>query len=211
MRNNIVNHISQHGYMQRFHPDSRVPSNSPPVAPDPCPVYTNILPKSRPASLHERACSFCQRTFILAPSALSPAIAVLLMLVQMLILMLVPILHCWTRFAVPPCVYRLALRPAARALHPHRSDAALPTHVLLLQSSVAPRSSLPLPSGCRSLVAVMEPGCPHPYAKLPCANRENMLATNAPSPSSASHSSRPSPFPPCKSCPVSSPSCECPS
>ena len=75
MRNNIVNRISQHEYMQRFHPDSRVPSNSPSVAPDPCPVYTNILLKIRPASLHERASSFCQRTFILVPPALSPAIA----------------------------------------------------------------------------------------------------------------------------------------
>lgn len=155
MRNNIVNFISQHGYMQRFYPDSRVPSNSPPVAPDPCPVYTNTLPKTRPTSLHERASSFCQRTSILVPSALSPAVAVPLMLV------LVPILHCWTRFTVPPYVYCPFLRSAAPALHPHHSDAALPTHVLLLQSSVAPRSSLPLPSGCRRLVAMMEPGCPH--------------------------------------------------
>ena len=129
MRNNIVNYISQHGYTQCFHPDSRVPSNSPTVAPDPCPVCTNILPKTRPTSLHERASSFCQRTFILVPSALSPAIAVLLMLMLMLMLVLVsvlaPILHCRTRFDVPPRVYRPILRSAARALHPHRSDAAL--------------------------------------------------------------------------------------
>lgn len=85
------------------------------------------------------------------------------------------------------------------------------THVLLLKSSVAPRPSLPLPSGSRRLAAVMEPGVHIPYAELPCANRENMLATNAPSPSSASHLSRPSSFRSCKFSPVSFPSCECPS
>lgn len=43
------------------------------------------------------------------------------------------------------------------------------------QSSVAPRPSLPLPSGCRCLVAAMEPECRHAIRQLPCCQPRNML------------------------------------
>ena len=58
------------------------------MAPEPCPVYTNVLPKlDLPACMNVLA-RFAN-TFILVPPALSSAIAVPLMLILMLVLMLI--------------------------------------------------------------------------------------------------------------------------
>ena len=174
MRNNIVNYISQHGYTQCFHPDSRVPSSSPTVAPDPCPVCTNILPKTRPTSLHERASSVCQRTFILVPSALSPAIAVLLMLMLMLMLVLVlaPILHCWTRFDVPPRVYRpvsdLRRGPCIHIAQMPRYNACSASQIFRRAPFLASAAKRPSQVSCRDGIRVSTyhtPNCPVPTEK----------------------------------------------
>lgn len=194
---------------KRFHPDSRVPSNSPwlqmpalyaptfSLKPDP-PTCMNVpvrFANARSSWFHPLSPRDCSSPDADADaSASAGAYSALLDKIR-----------C-SALRIPPGPKICGAGLASTSLR-----CRVTTHVLLLKSSVAPRLSLPLPSGCCRLAAVMEPGVHIPYAKLPCVNRENMLATNAPSPSSASHSSRPSSFRSCKSSPVSFPSCECPS
>jgi hypothetical protein len=123
MRNNIVNYISQHGYTHASIPMAEYPETRQPWLQIPVLYAPTFSLKPDPP-----ACMNVPVRFANARSPwfhpLSPQRLQFCWLMLMLVLVLAPILHYWTRFDVPPRVYRPVLRSAARALHPHRSDAA---------------------------------------------------------------------------------------